>query len=1005
MFCQETWLEELDQNIINLISNDFIFFSRKNKKKKKKGRVEGTNGWFVKNKFKNIVKLKYVNNRISFLILSLKKSRYIVVGCYLSCDEKAFDELMLVDKIVTEEVKLGNFKIIILGDFNADIGRGNVRDRKFRAWVGRNGLNCLNLLFTQKISQTFLNLQGHFSAIDYIFTHGGGDWSEILRCNIVTSMSEIMDYNTLTCERALSSYESYRLTVDWADLCRNTWDLSNLSDHRAVALIMNTEKIEEYVRPKIFRRINWLNKTHVDLYSKMVHKNLRASGIMEQLKEVEDTNDTEVRTTAFERIIRQFHSCLIDSKRETNINLGTIKHYTKRNEWWSEEMERAKKYRNICFIIFRIFRTDEYRQRFSQARKNFKIQMKIEKKKVENAKAARLNMHFRLIYWKTVKKLRSNKVKPSVDLEKLTAHFSKLLVEENINSANANYDKECSTTVMREYNRLKNLRGNHIVDEEEICNILKSLRNNKAVGHLGVSNEMIKYARSEFVPKILTQIMNVAINTNTMPECFNVGLLTPIIKDEFGDTSCLNNIRPITISDTIANVFELYIKKRLQQVEVDTNQMGFRKKASTSHAIFTFREGQRHLKETVGKGYGIFFDFSKAFDKINRTKMMHKLYGKIDEFIWRTIYIYYEISVVYIVGEDGEKSVKIRVKVGVKQGGPASPVLFIIYANDLIVLLKNSGRVLSINNIVMGVLGYADDTECQCESAADVWKCIEIVEEYCTKEDIILNGSKTAWMKLGERPLVHPVSKKKVPRQADPDENFMAGGTLVEKVYTFKYLGYMVTSDDNNATHIEKRKLVANLARKELDKMNLKNMVLEAEVKGLMIQTLVRSKLIFGMENASLAPSTIEKLATFEANIIKEYMGVASRSYTTPLLLAANIKNFGRALKIRKFSMLLQLITNDLTCALITQCEETNYSTIITESGYHSLASDNENQRRNKIASCCIDSINFLKNEHKNQEKDIMSQATEYLLKHPSHHNIRMLRYLLHSKNKMRDVT
>ena len=61
---------------------------------------------------------------------------------------------------------------------------------------------------------------------------------------------------------------------------------------------------------------------------------------------------------------------------------------------------------------------------------------------------------------------------------------------------------------------------------------------------------------------------------------------------------------------------------------------------------------------------------------------------------------------------------------------------------------------------------------------------------------------------------------------------------------------------------------MSNLAKKELDKLKLKNMTIDPEIKGLMIQTLVRSKLIFGMENASVAPSMIEKIASFEANII-----------------------------------------------------------------------------------------------------------------------------------------
>ena len=98
MFCQETWLYELDENIVSLLSNFFSVYTFNHKyKNNKRGRVEGTNAWFVKNKFKNFVKIKYVSKRISYLILSLKKSRYAIIGCYLSCDEKAFDELVLVD--------------------------------------------------------------------------------------------------------------------------------------------------------------------------------------------------------------------------------------------------------------------------------------------------------------------------------------------------------------------------------------------------------------------------------------------------------------------------------------------------------------------------------------------------------------------------------------------------------------------------------------------------------------------------------------------------------------------------------------------------------------------------------------------------------------------------------------------------------------------------------------------------------------------------------------------
>ena len=55
-----------------------------------------------------------------------------------------------------------------------------------------------------------------------------------------------------------------------------------------------------------------------------------------------------------------------------------------------------------------------------------------------------------------------------------------------------------------------------------------------------------------------------------------------------------------------------------------------------------------HLMSLKKTGYCIFFDFSKAFDKINRTIMLHKLLGKINPFIWRALHAYYSVSVVYI---------------------------------------------------------------------------------------------------------------------------------------------------------------------------------------------------------------------------------------------------------------------------------------------------------------------------------------------------------------------
>ena len=72
------------------------------------------------------------------------------------------------------------------------------------------------------------------------------------------------------------------------------------------------------------------------------------------------------------------------------------------------------------------------------------------------------------------------------------------------------------------------------------------------------------------------------------------------------------------------------------------------------------------------------------------------------------------------------------------------------HINNLFKLLKISGKILKILDILIGVLGYADDTAAICEKPEDVQAVIRIVEAFCEREDIQLNGKKTVWMKLGE---------------------------------------------------------------------------------------------------------------------------------------------------------------------------------------------------------------------------------------------------------------
>jgi hypothetical protein len=98
------------------------------------------------------------------------------------------------------------------------------------------------------------------------------------------------------------------------------------------------------------------------------------------------------------------------------------------------------------------------------------------------------------------------------------------------------------------------------------------------------------------------------------------------------------------------------------------------------------------------------------------------------------------------IHNDKSKSRKIETTTGVKQGGKASPKLFNEYINPIILYIADSGLIMKIEDVPVGIIVYADDTTIICETKTKFIQTLETINKYCIMHDITLNVSKTQWL-------------------------------------------------------------------------------------------------------------------------------------------------------------------------------------------------------------------------------------------------------------------
>ena len=128
--------------------------------------------------------------------------------------------------------------------------------------------------------------------------------------------------------------------------------------------------------------------------------------------------------------------------------------------------------------------------------------------------------------------------------------------------------------------------------------------------------------------------------------------------------------------------------------------------------------------------YGCAMDLSKAFDLVEWPSLFRLLIEKGVPPIFLRVLLFIYCNQLCDVMWNSSYSSRFKVSNGVRQGAVSSPLLFSIYIDGLISLLRKSGLVCQIDSFYYGVLGYADDLLLLSASRSGLQAMVRICEMF-----------------------------------------------------------------------------------------------------------------------------------------------------------------------------------------------------------------------------------------------------------------------------------
>ena len=814
----ETW--GLESNIDNLIIPDgyqAFHHYRKNKHKKAK-RNSGGIMVLYKKEIGNFLKLKNKENENILWIqidkkLLLTKKNLVLGTVYISPinstinnrTDNSFDSNETFATLYQHISSFSNENdILIGGDFNARTG------------------DLIDFIETENNEEVFLPLPEIFENNTFSKSRINQDkkynnFGLELKDICISANMYILNGRTLGDFTGEYTYIGYRgcSVVDYVLASENlvnhmglitkfkVEDLTTLSDHKILSVNLNnfipyreTEKPscnEEYLKRKKyfndmgeFKKITKgipFKKAITELNNKMTNGKQGIESIDESVNKFSFILDTALQGSTNNMISTQSRY-----KKSVKKKIG-------KNSWYNNDCRILKRNLNyLCKAVSRDPNNFLLRNNYYKTRKKYRNLTKYYKKKFETDLINELENKSlnSKEFWSSFKNLKKGQIESLPEPADIQNYFSELYATTSNSKSNIEghiFDDDKLNSNLNKFEITERINVSEIKDQ------LSNLKLKKSAGIDGITNEILRDSSQEML--IFYELLfNKILEYWKYPNSWNISLTRLFYKD--GQRDMPENYRGIALISNLAKLFNGIMNNRIRDYLVKNNliafeQGGFRKGFRTTDHIFVL---QTIIKKYISKGkkvYSCFIDLKKAFDSIDKNLLKKKLdnigFGRNTINLLMNMYENTFTSIIY----KNNLLPKIQTHRGLKQGDILSPLLFIIFINDLPEILKKvESDPIELQGSHINCLLWADDIILFSESETGLQNCLNNLNLYCKDWDLMVNFKKTKSMIFNKagRNISYP--------------KFKLNSRVIENVNSYSYLGFSISASGKFTKGIER---------------------------------------------------------------------------------------------------------------------------------------------------------------------------------------------------------